>query len=729
LGAGRADRPLIRNTMKWNARVPFFLAWLVLLAGPVSLFGGVPGQTVVSIVGEDFWLNGHPTYPGRVWNGHRIEGLLLNTRTVQAVFDDLNPVTAKRWVYPDTGRWDAERNVNEFIAALPDWKRHGLLAVSVNFQGGSPEGYSSRQPWETGAFTPEGALRPEFADRLRRVLDAADAQGMVVILGYFYFGQSPRFTGEAAVVRATDEATRWLLAGGWRNVLVEVDNESNPKYLPPILRPDRVVELITRVRQTKAADGHGLLAGTSFGGRVVPTASVLAVSDFSIIHGNSAHDPIHITELIHQTRMIPTFHPMPVLINEDDHENFDRPTNNFTVALGEHVSWGWFDYRRKGEGFHEGFQSPPVDWSIGSERKRAFFNLCAEVAGVNPARAGLRDVYRNQFAIGTCYPNSGLTAAEGDFLAGNFSSVTAENLMKPVYLQPAEGHFTFAAADRMVAFAASHGLKIHGHTLVWYQQTPDWFFRDGTNPAGRELVLQRMTNHIATVVGHYRGRVASWDVVNEALDDHDAFLRPTPWLKAIGEDYLAEAFRAAHRADPSARLFYNDFDIESPPKREKALRLIRSLKAQGVTVDGIGIQGHWRLDRVPYEDLAAAITAFHAEGLRVAISELDLDVVPRAGNAAYVDYQEAGNGADLFANGCPAEVLDRQAEQYGRLFRLLTAQSGAIDRVTFWGLDDGRSWLNYWPRRRTDYPLLWTRDLQAKPALAAVVVAASAGAQ
>ena len=227
-------------------------------------------KTTVRIVGEDFHINGQPTYAGRMWKGHRIEGLLLNSRMVQAIFDDLNPETAKRWAYADTGKWDAERNVREFIAAMPDWKRHGLLAVTVNFQGGSPEGYSGKQTWETGAFTADGGLRPAFAERMRRVLDAADEQGMVVILGYFYFGQSPRFAGDEAVVRATDEATRWLLDGGWRNVLVEINNETNPSYKPPILRPDRVSELIQRVRARKASDGHTLLVGTSFGGCVVP---------------------------------------------------------------------------------------------------------------------------------------------------------------------------------------------------------------------------------------------------------------------------------------------------------------------------------------------------------------------------------------------------------------------------------------------------------------------------
>jgi hypothetical protein len=143
-----------------------------------------PRKTKLTIVGEDFHLNGRPTYAGRSWNVHRIEGLLLNSRMVQAVFDDLNPETASRWAYADTGKWDAERNVREFIAAMPEWKRHGLLACTVNFQGGSPEGYSQTQPWETGAFTADGSLRPEFAARMRRVLDAADEQGMVVILGF-----------------------------------------------------------------------------------------------------------------------------------------------------------------------------------------------------------------------------------------------------------------------------------------------------------------------------------------------------------------------------------------------------------------------------------------------------------------------------------------------------------------------------------------------------------------
>jgi hypothetical protein len=365
-------------------RLPILIAILAALCHHAPAADKPLRKTTVGIVGEDFLINNQPTYAGRTWRGYRVEGLLLNSRMVQATFDDLNPETATRWAYPDTGKWDAERNVREFIAAMPEWRRHGLLAVTVNLQGGSPEGYSKSQPWETGAFTADGTLRPAFAERMRRVLDAADQHGMVVIVGYFYFGQSPRLAGDAAAIRATDAATRWLIEGGWHNVLVEIDNESNPRYLPPILRPDRVSELICRVRATKADDGHALLVGTSFGGRVVPTANVVAASDFLLIHGNGAKEPDNITELIRKTRAVPTFKPMPILINEDDHENFQHPSNNFTAAVRAHVSWGWFDYRRRGEGFDQGYQSPPVNWGIRSERKRAFFDFCAEITGADP---------------------------------------------------------------------------------------------------------------------------------------------------------------------------------------------------------------------------------------------------------------------------------------------------------------------------------------------------------
>ena len=354
---------------------------LLAVVGAVSLANGA---TVVSIHGGDFHINGKPTYAGREWRGHRIEGLLMNSRMVQATFDDLNPETAGRWKYPDTGKWDAERNVREFIAMMPEWRKHGLLSLTVNFQGGSPEGYSRSQPWENNAFNPDGSMRPAFLDRMKRVLDEADRLGMVPIVGYFYFGQSPRFRDEDAVRTATDNATRWLLAGGWRNLLIEVNNEANPTYRPEILRIHRIHELIARVRDTKSADGRRLLVGTSFAGNVIPTPEVIAVSDFALIHGNGVKDPKRIVEMVKLTRALPTWRTMPVLFNEDDHFDFDQPMNNFIAAVSEHASWGYFDYRMKGEGFDEGYQSMPANWKSSSDRKRGFFKLCAEITGSKP---------------------------------------------------------------------------------------------------------------------------------------------------------------------------------------------------------------------------------------------------------------------------------------------------------------------------------------------------------
>lgn len=352
---------------------PFFFTFLGLLCGHPLAAAAPSGKTGVSIVGEDFHINGQPTYAGREWRGQRIEGLLLNSRLVQATFDDLNAETAARWAYADSEKWDAERNVREFIAAMPAWKAHGLLAVTVNFQGGSPEGYSKTQPWETGAFTAEGELR--------RVLDAADANGMIVIVGYFYFGQDQRLRDETAVLRATDEATKWLLDGGWRNVLVEVDNETNvAAYDHAILRPARVHKLIGRVRHA-GRDGRHLLVGTSCGGGAIPGENVVRASDFLLLHGNGVKEPARIAEMVRQTRAVAGYAPKPILFNEDDHESFEQPVNNFTTALSEHVSWGWFDYRRKGESPDEGYQSPPVNWSLNSDRKRAFFKLLAEITG------------------------------------------------------------------------------------------------------------------------------------------------------------------------------------------------------------------------------------------------------------------------------------------------------------------------------------------------------------
>jgi hypothetical protein len=299
---------------------------------------------------------------------------------VQGIFDDLNPATATNWAYPDTGKWDAERNTREFIAAMPEWRRHGLLAFTINLQGGSPQGYSKEQPWHNSAINADGSLRPDYMRRLERIIDRADELGMAVILGYFYFGQDERLRNEAAVLRATDNATQWIFDHGYRNVLVEINNECNVRYDQPILRPARVHELIERVRQATHG-GRRLLVSTSFGGGTIPVESVVRAADFLLVHGNGISDPKRISEMVRKVRAVPGYRPMPILFNEDDHFAFDKPLNNFTAAIAEHASWGYFDFRMNGEGFDEGYQSVPVNWTIASRRKRGFFALLGKITG------------------------------------------------------------------------------------------------------------------------------------------------------------------------------------------------------------------------------------------------------------------------------------------------------------------------------------------------------------
>ena len=341
------------------------IRWLAIFAFAVPLLAAP--KTVVTIEGDQFHINGKPTYPGRTWNGHKIEGLLMNARVVQATFDDLNPQTVKRWAYKDTGKWDAERNLREFLEVIPQWRRAGLLGITVNLQGGSPEGYSKEQPWHNSSFTDDGSLRPAYMARMKRVIDTADSLGMAVILGVFYFGQDERLKDEAAVVRALDNAIDWVLKSGYRNVLIEVNNESNVRYDHAILQPQRVHELIDRVKR------RGLLASTSYGGNRVPQENVVRTADFILIHGNGVQDPKRISEMVRQTRAIPGYRPMPIVFNEDDHFDFDKPDYNMLAAVREYASWGYFD--------PEGFQSPPVDWRTSTPRKRAFFSKLAEITG------------------------------------------------------------------------------------------------------------------------------------------------------------------------------------------------------------------------------------------------------------------------------------------------------------------------------------------------------------
>jgi endo-1,4-beta-xylanase len=342
----------------------------------------------------------------------------------------------------------------------------------------------------------------------------------------------------------------------------------------------------------------------------------------------------------------------------------------------------------------------------------------------SPAAMALRDAFRRDFDVGVALGSMAeFDSAERALIVRQFSVVTTENHLKPARVQPQEGVFTFAESEAIVTFAERHGLPVVGHTLAWHQATPEWFFQDNGRPATRELLLQRLRAHIHAVVGHYRGRIKGWDVVNEGLSDRSSeYLRPNRWQQIIGDDYIAQAFAFAHEADPDAELYFNDYGNEYPHKRDKTVRLIKDLQARGLRVDGIGMQLHLQLDRIPFDEIERSLIAFGELGVKVMITELDLDLVERGVWGADTAQTEEPTKDNLGWKEAPPELLARQAEQYARLFALLRRHADIVERVTFWNLHDGKSWLNHWPvKGRTNHPLLFDRRLQPKPAYHAVL--------
>lgn len=341
----------------------------------------------VSIDGGRFLINGQPTYPGRSWKGHRIEGMLFNSRMANAIADDENPSTRGAWSYAD-GDWDAERNTAEFIAALPSYRAHGLLAVCINISGGSPQGYSWHQPWRICGFTADGTIKPAWAARLEKVIRATDQIGMVVIVGLFYGKQSGTFRNESAVKAAVTNTVDWLIEKNATNVLIEIGNEVDLEkvWAHPIIDAKRNHELIELAKER--AKGK-LLVSTSLIGIHTPPAPIVAASDFLLPHGNRVHGPDgamqpapHGIRLqLANWRTSPAYRGQPIVYNEDDHFEFDKADNHFVAAVESGASWGFFDYRRSRERFEDGFQSLPVDWTISSARKRGFFGLLKEITG------------------------------------------------------------------------------------------------------------------------------------------------------------------------------------------------------------------------------------------------------------------------------------------------------------------------------------------------------------
>ena len=354
--------------------------------------------------------------------------------------------------------------------------------------------------------------------------------------------------------------------------------------------------------------------------------------------------------------------------------------------------------------------------------------IAAAVTLTADAPAALKDVAPPTLKIGVAL-NQSLSdqrdAAGVSLVVRQFNQISPENLLKWESVHPGPDRYNFEPADRYVEFGHSHGMFVVGHVLLWHQQTPAWVFAgEAGAKVTREALLARLKDHITTVAGRYRGKIGGWDVVNEALED-DGTLRHTPWRDGIGDDFIEKAFEYAHAADPDAELYYNDFNLWKPAKRDAAIRLVQGLKAKGLRVDGIGEQGHWGIDEPPLQAIDETLAAIEAAGVHPLITELDMDVLPRDPDMWGADLSKKMQikaATNIYPDGLPDAMQQKLARRYADVFALFLKHG--VRRATLWGLTDGMSWLNNFPiPGRVNYPLLWDRNLKPKPAFDAVAEA------
>ncbi|MET7333586.1 hypothetical protein [Nonomuraea sp. NPDC005650] len=346
-------------------------------------------MTTISIRDTDFLIDGQIANQGRKLDDIPLDGLLLNSRMINGAFDDANPATVHMWAYPDTGAWDAERNNREFVAAMPQWKADGLNAFTVGIQGGSPQGYSTRQPWDNAGFTADGHFKDGYRRRVGNILEEADRLGLAVILDIFYHGQDHWLRDEDAIRTAITEVCQWVLQSGWQHVLIEIANEVNyhTHYTHDLIKAPRVHELIAHAKSV-SHEGRRLLVSTSF--LALPpiiTPEVLTESDFVLLHGNGTPAPDRLRDMVEEVKSTPGYAPKPIMFNEDDHFDFDQPHNHMKAALAAGASWGYFDpgsittnppQPTRGD-YTNGYQAVPINWGVSTETKRAFFETLRRV--------------------------------------------------------------------------------------------------------------------------------------------------------------------------------------------------------------------------------------------------------------------------------------------------------------------------------------------------------------
>jgi endo-1,4-beta-xylanase len=349
------------------------------------------------------------------------------------------------------------------------------------------------------------------------------------------------------------------------------------------------------------------------------------------------------------------------------------------------------------------------------------FSYCAGPKKAMESGQSLKDAFKKDFLVGAALNATQIEEKDAQaaiLIPKQFNGITPENVMKCEVIHPEWDKYNFAIADKIIDYGKKYNISVHGHTLIWHSQLSPFARRINDADSFRTF----FTNHITTIASRYDGKVSSWDVVNEALDE-DGSMRKTVFLDKLGPDYVVEAFRLAQKASPNAALFYNDYNNEQPKKRAGCIELIKKIQAAGVRIDGVGIQGHWQTGKLQLNDIEESIVAYAAIGLKVMITELDLEVLPRDFQGADINARVASNPSlNPYVNGIPDSVLQQQAKDYENLFKIFLKHQDKIVRVTFWGVNDGQSWLNNWPvRGRTNYPLLFDRSFNPKPAYNAIM--------
>ena len=339
---------------------------------------------------------------------------------------------------------------------------------------------------------------------------------------------------------------------------------------------------------------------------------------------------------------------------------------------------------------------------------------------------GLKDYFKDDFLIGTAIGSHTLMQPDTemlDLIAREFNQVTSENAMKWSSIHPKENEWKYEEPDKMMEFAEKNKMAVQGHVLVWHSQVPrDIFTGADGNQATKEVLLKRMETHIHTVVDRYKGRIQSWDVVNESITPEDGF-RKSKWLEICGPEFMEKAFQFAHEADPQCQLIYNDYNEEDPKRRDFIVELVKEYKKKGIPIHGIGMQAHLNLDSPDLKLWEQAIEAYASVGMRISITELEVDVLPYDwGRSAEIStnaaYRETLNP---YKDGLPKEINDKLTKRYEDIFKILLKHRDVVDRVTFWGASDDLSWKNNFPMRgRTNYPLLFDRQHKPKDAYFAV---------